>query len=63
MIARKFRIPMYDFMCHYIEVEGKNDADAVDKFLSGKGCEKKCREEISQNITKGVYDGGMTLYD
>ena len=59
----KFRIPMYDFTVTLVEVEGKEDKEAVLSIMRGLKCPQEYLDSSADYIERGCYNGGDTFYN
>ena len=61
MITYNFDIPIYDIRIDLIQVENKEDANGVVRFMRAIKCNQEFIVELTENIKKGYVDGGETF--
>lgn len=61
MITYKFDIPIYDIRIDLIQVENKDDANGVVRFMQTIKCQQEFIDEVTENIKKGYFNGGETF--
>lgn len=61
MITYKFDIPIYNIRIDLIQVENKEDANSVVRFMRTIKCHQGFIDEVTENIKKGYVDGGETF--
>ena len=60
MITHKFEIPIYNIHVDVIQVENKEDADGVVRFMQAIKCQQEFIDEVTEYIKKGSVNGGET---
>ena len=58
MKTYKFNIPIYDVHVDMIQVEGKEDAEGVVRFMQAIKCKQEFVDEVTGYIKKECMDGG-----
>lgn len=61
MITYKFDIPIYDIRIDLIQVENKEDANGVVRFMQTIKCQQEFIDEVTENIKNGYVNGGETF--
>lgn len=61
MITYKFDIPIYDIRIDLIQVENKEDANGVVRFMQTIKCQQEFIDDVTENIKKGCVNGGETF--
>ena len=61
MITYKFDIPIYDIRIDLIQVENKEDANGVVRFMQTIKCQQEFIVELTENIKNGYVNGGETF--
>lgn len=61
MIKKSFKVPLYCFDCTFIELEGKEDADALSRELRRLRVTEDIYEELVVSCREGDVDGGWTI--
>lgn len=61
MITYKFDIPIYDIRIDLIQVENKEDANGVVRFMRAIKCQQEFIDEVTEYIKRGCFNGGETF--
>ena len=57
----KFKIPIYDFSVTWLEIQNKDDKDAVLQEMSKMKCQKEDINDVIDNIERECMNGGSTF--
>lgn len=60
MVTYKFDIPIYDIHVDVIQVESKDDANGVMRFMQAIKCKQEFVDEVTNYIISGCINGGET---
>lgn len=63
MKKMRFELPYYRVWLTLIQVEGKEDAGAVGRYLKSVGADKENIDEITDAISRGACNGGEAFRD
>jgi len=61
MIIKRFKIPLYNYNILFIEIEHEKDSESLLRWLKIASISKEDTEDIINNVSKGVHDGGMAF--
>lgn len=61
MKTKTFKVPIYGQTITLIQVDGKDDADAIVPILKNHKLTQEHIDDVLENISKGVFNGGDTF--
>lgn len=61
MIKKRFNVPIYCYDCVFLEIESRDDAEALTKELRRLRITDEIMEEVSTSCVEGDVDGGWTI--
>lgn len=61
MIKKRFNVPIYCFDCVFLEIESRDDVEALTKELKRLRITNEIMEEVSTACVEGDVDGGWTI--